>query len=651
MEIIEKSQPQFGGDLTPENAKLRFNANSSHHLKPQYSQSEVPQLLKLTCSQFIVNCIERLGVQYVFGIPGGNIEPFYNAIAESERLPGGVQHISSRHEAGAVFMAHGYARLSGKLGVVCTTTGPGATNALTGVCAAYMNYVPMLIVTAQTSLNSFGSGALQESACGGGVDLIKVFESCTRYNTLVSSKDQMISKLVRALSKAFGPNPGPVHLSIPRDILDQEISLLPDHGNFLPILKPKVVADLPVKKRLFSAIVPPNTLSKVPAKGVIWVGAYAQGCVDLILELAERLRWPVIVTPMGKGYVPTNHPNYVGVFGMAGHKGMVEMLDSQGWDIILGIGTDVDEVSTNGWQTKAIFTQKLIQLAEIPELLELPSQAQLKVLGSLRDTLSWLIGELREQPLSQHRKDYVQPIHEALLIRGIHRCDDITENKTSCEPAQLSVPSSVSHYCSINETIPPSQLYGILNQYLPANSIITLDNGNSMLWGINLWCFHHKPKNVDLANLFLVELRYASMGWAIGAAVGAAMARPNQPVLCVTGDGAFLMNGQEITVAAEANLNVIFVVLNDSSLGTVKHGQRMAGSESIAHELPRVNFAQMAEAVGVKGVNLDTVDDLYKFDFEGLLNAGGPVLLDVRIDPEVPPPLGDRVNSLRHGKQ
>ena len=169
----------------------------------------------------IVSYLQRWGVEYVFGVLGGSIEPFYNALARSERK-NGVKAIVARHETGAAFMADGYARETGKVGVCCATAGPGATNLLTGVACAYADDIPLLVISAQTSIEKFGRGALQDGSCTG-VNTVEIFNHCTRFNTLVSHSAQLEPKLLQAMSYAISNTPGPVHLSIPLDVMRTSI--------------------------------------------------------------------------------------------------------------------------------------------------------------------------------------------------------------------------------------------------------------------------------------------------------------------------------------------------------------------------------------------------------------------------------------------
>ena len=173
-------------------------------------------LVEPELADLLVEYLDQLGVEYVFGVPGGAIEPLYNALARSERR-GGVRAVVARHETGAAFMADGYARNTGKLGVCCSTTGPGATNMITGVASAYENNVPMLVITAQTAISTFGKGAIQDSSCTG-INTVGLYQHCTRYNTLISHAAQFEHKLATAIMSAMGSPAGPAHISVPRDV-------------------------------------------------------------------------------------------------------------------------------------------------------------------------------------------------------------------------------------------------------------------------------------------------------------------------------------------------------------------------------------------------------------------------------------------------
>ena len=260
-------------------------------------------------SELLISYLNQLSIEYVFGVPGGAIEPLYNALAKSERV-GGPRSIVARHETGAAFMADGYARQTGRIGVCCATTGPGATNLLTGVASAYANNVPMLVITAQTSLTTFGKGAFQESSCTG-VNIVGMFEFCTRYNTLVSHADQFERKLVTALMTACGSTPGPVHMSLPIDVMRSVTSRSTPNYDIVRLLDRPAVHDGEALSLLCAML--------SDAKNIVFViGEGASEAIGSVLTAALLLKAKLVTTPHGKGLVSPYHPLFFGVVGFAG---------------------------------------------------------------------------------------------------------------------------------------------------------------------------------------------------------------------------------------------------------------------------------------------------------------------------------------------
>jgi acetolactate synthase-1/2/3 large subunit len=581
--------------------------------------------LEEDCADYIVRYLEALEVEYVFGIPGGNIEPFYNALGRAQKR-GTLKHVVARHESGAVFMAEGYYRETGKLGVVCTTAGPGATNAITGIACAYGNYAPILLITAQTCLPTFGRGAWQESSGATGADSVAMLDSITRYNSMISHPKQLVTQLDKAVMHAFGPTPGPVHLAIPRDIFTHQ-------------LHQPLYARSPSSLQTLMSIAPNiETLTRLKfllknAKNVVMVvGNYAKNCGDLILQLAEKNHWQFATSPGAKGYVPSRHSLSLGVYGVAGHDQAKHLLESPDCEVILSIGLECNEPNTCGWSVNALCSERLVQIADNFELLTSPSSAQMKIYAAPRFVLQFLLSDVELTATENRAK---------LALANASPVTMVNANSTTSNP-RLSLVKKIP---GALDRIKPQDLLAFLNHEMAEDTPVVMDIGNSFLWGIHYWNFRHDPTRVNNKNLFVIDNGMASMGWAIGAAIGIAFANPNVQVLCVTGDGACLMSGQELTVAVEHQLNIIFVVLNDACLGTVKHGQIMAGAEKIAFKLPRVDFAAMATAQGAKGMLIKSYEALNNLDLSDNKNSG-PRLLDVWIDDNESPPLKTRIDAL-----
>lgn len=563
----------------------------------------------------ILNYLDRLGIKYVFGVPGGSIEPLYNALARSERK-GGPKAILARHEAGAAFMADGYARATGKVGVCCSTSGPGATNLITGVANAYADSVPLLVITAQPAIEKFGLGAFQEGSCTG-INTVSMFESCTRYNTLVSHPAQLENKLLQAISYTKSNCPGPAHLSIPLDIMRAKVE--PRYG--MQQLRAFINHDVVTSEKGLDLLL--KYLSD--AKKVTFViGEGCSGAINQLLELAELQNWLMVTTPMAKGLISDFHPLYRGVFGLGGHESAREALLPESADYVIVVGTALDEITTGGWDTEAVLSNRMIHISQNSEHLSRSILAKICILGSPKLLLEQLFNWI-EKPKERKKVEYL-PGSDGFPKYVKYREKEVCFQNTS--------------------PVKPQALYWSLSQLCPPNTYVLMDTGNSFLWGIHYWQTHNKAGVED--NLFHIGMGFASMGWAIGASIGMALG-DKAPVICFTGDGSVLMSGQEMTVAREHNLNVLFVILNDSHLGMIKHGQQLGGAENIGNELPTVDFAAMAKAMGLEAHRISKITDLDTIGIDEIFKKKGPCVLDVIIDANEVPPMGSRMKVLAGG--
>lgn len=563
-------------------------------------------------ADLLIEHLEQIGVKYIFGVPGGAIEPLYNAMARSMRR-GGLRPIVARHEAGAAFMADGYARETGKLGVCCSTTGPGATNLITGVASAYLDQIPLLVITAQTALHLFGKQTLQESSCTA-VNTVAIFQSCTRYSSLVSHRGQLEGKLVSAIAATQGPPAGPAHLSIPMDVLAAPRRLRGHSfsAHLKSLLKPYELTDQNALGELLGEL---RTAKRV----VLLLGVGCGSAIEQIMTFAELLQTPIITGPSGKRWVNHQHPFYRGVLGFAGHQSARETLLDCRNDLILAVGTRLGEMVFGGLEENEEVNAKLIHIDENLENLSRSPLARLHVCGQLKTIFS----TLNEQMQELWQQEYPAAKGE-------------TEN---CLPGD-NIIFNEPKKC-LSETIPlkPQRLMYELSLNLPEDARVFVDAGNSWAWATHYLQLRSSGR-------YRVGMGYGSMAWAIGASVGGAIGSPGAPTICITGDGSFLMSGQELTVAVAEKLPVVFVILNDQVLGMVKHGQRLGGAEEIAFELPPVDFAQMARAMGASAETILSPADLVALDFAEICRRSGPTLLDVHIDAEEVPPMGSRMKTL-----
>ena len=581
-------------------------------------------------ADLLVAYLEQIGVEYVFGIPGGAVEPLYNALARSARR-GGPRAVLARHESGSAFMADGYARETGKLGVCCATSGPGATNLITGIACAYENGIPMLAITGQPALPNFGKRAFQETSCTG-INTVAMLRHSTRYDTLVSHLHQVENKVVTAVMRAYQAPRGPVHLSIPVDILRGRIGHGEPAYDLRALIQKTSLVDENAVRSLCAEI---NAAQRI----VLIIGGGCGEAIESILELEALTGALFVTTPEGKGLVNPRQRRYRGVFGFGGHPSAIATLQDNP-DLIIAIGTSLGEWTSGGW-SESVLNERLVHIDSYEDNLLRTPMARLHVRGRIRSVCERLVELLRANPETSVKREEVDHMSPLAMLQAADK------------------------YVSDATPIKPQRLMRELSQRFPPNTRFFADAGNSMSWSIHYLLPQDRRANRQYdykersggsgsggdrrsndAGWLRVIMDFAAMGWGIGAAVGAARGNPNCPVVCITGDGSYLMNGQEITVAEVEQLTVIFVVLNDGALGMVKHGQRLAGAEPTSFQLPKVDFRLMAESMGIPGHIIESPQDLDALDFDAILKRKGPTLLDVRVDGEEVPPMSVRMKVL-----
>lgn len=618
----------------PGNPVSRVNVNPKLSSLPKASENVTaltpqPNLVQpVEVAELIVSCLEQAGVEYVFGVPGGAVEPIYNALARSARQ-GGPRPVVARHEAGAAYMADGYARETGRLGVCVTTSGPGATNLLTGIACARGSSVPLLALTGQSALPSFGRNALQDSSCAG-VDIVSIFAHCTRYSSLVSHVSQAETKVVSAILHALRKPCGPSHLSFPVDILRSQVALRSSGAELAALFreKPSLIDERAIEA-LEAELMSASSI-------VFFIGDGAAEAIDSIMTLVDLSGALFVTTPDAKGLVNPRHRAYRGVFGFGGHVSADQALADMP-DLVVAFGTGFSELASNGW-SKNLLNQRLVHVDESEENLIRSPLSKLHVRGRMRAICERLIK--------------AWPPRSGQVTRRVPQSPDPSEVSQVTLQAQ-------DRYESDATPIKPQRLMKELSQRFPPNTRFLADTGNSMIWaahylqpsnrrgtGLRIRRLGDQERRSGTASWLRMTLEFAPMGWAIGAAVGIARGNPHGPVVCITGDGSYLMSGQEITTAVEEKLPVIFVILNDHAYGMVMHGQRLAGAEPIAYELTPVDFRMMAESMGVAAHVVTSPADFDELDFEAILARRGPTLIDVRIDRDEVPPMILRLKTL-----
>jgi acetolactate synthase-1/2/3 large subunit len=540
-------------------------------------------------------------------------------------------------------MADGYARETGKIGVCCATSGPGATNLITGVACAYDNNIPMLVITGQPALPAFGKNPLQESSCTG-INTLGMFRHCTRYNSLVSHPKQLETKLISALQRATRTPCGPAHLSIPVDVFR---SPNPHHTpayDLKNLLLPSSLVDDDAIENLYEML---SESSNV----MLLIGGWCGEAIGAILQFAALRGTQFVTTPDGKGLVNPRHPLFRGVFGFGGHASAETALRDESVDLILALGVSLGEWNSAGW-SDSLLNERLVHIDESEEHLSRTPMARFHVRGRIQTVFKRLIEHWHEQRNNNN--------DEHSRRRAAYKLVD-----SKWKPHHML--AEPNKYESNATPITPQRLMRELGSLFPPTTRFLADTGNSVSWAV-----HYLHPGVDRrigerrisrkgrkvssgmrktdGGWLRVTMNFASMGWAIGGAIGTAAANPDVPVVCITGDGSMLMSGQELSVAVAEKLRVIFVVLNDRSLGMVKHGQRLAGAEQIGCDMPPTDFAALARALGAEAHTIRSPEDIAQLDIAALLARKAPTLLDVMVDPEEVPPMNVRIRVLANAQ-
>jgi acetolactate synthase-1/2/3 large subunit len=573
----------------------------------------------MNASDLLVWYIEEVGTEYIFGIPGGVLEPLNVAIHNCETLQG----ITTRHEQGAAFMADGYARVSHKLGVCCATAGPGATNLITGIASSYTDSVPVLALTGQVSTKFFGKGAFQESSSDG-IDLVGMFKLVTKNSAMIANAELTGDIMRRTLRTALTGRPGPVHLNLPVDVMRQEVELqLHAEETFIP--------DMSCFDRVKIKEAAQLLLSYERPVILVGNGITTSRAADELISLAELLQIPVVTTPKAKGVFPEDHPLSLGVFGVAGtpqseryllngNKKCTKKIDG-----LLAIATSFNEWGTHTWDERLKPAKSLIQIDIDPHELGNNFPFSVAISGDARVVLKELLFEIKRQ------LGKAKGIKEKINYRR----NDISAfkaiNKRHFDEEKM-----------VSDAVPilPQRLMEDINNACPDDTIFFIDIGNNWAWAT------HYLK-VGRPYSFFTGLGFASMGYGAAASIGGKLAEPDKPVIAICGDGGFLMNGNEIATAVDYDIAVIWIILNDSQHGMIYHGKKMLDTPGgFNTQFKGVDFVKMAEAFGATGIKITKPGELNQALINQIIESKQPTIIDVQVDPEEAPPISSRIETL-----
>lgn len=534
----------------------------------------------------VLNYLKSCDVSHIFGIPAGSVNALFDELYEMPEMT----PIVTKHEGAASYMAASYAKYSKKLSVCVGCSGPGGTNLVTGAANAMREHLPILFLTGAVPVNTEGLNASQE------LNVEPIFAPVTKYSVKVKEAKDLLPEVVKAVKIALSGVPGPVHVAMPIDVQQGK------SGN-VEIPAP------PSRKPLL----PENETIKQVARelieresGYIFVGQGARHSVGPLIELAEMLDWPIMTTPQAKGLIPDNHPQLAGVFGFAGHEKASSLLNEGDGQVLLVVGSSLGETATNNYNNNLSKNRFTIQMDFDDSVFNRKYDINIPVLGDIHLSLMFLIEELRALGLNRNRKNFADR-EDYLPVDQEYNTKNVLLKLQSC---------------------------------LPSNTRYTVDIGEFMSYVI------HYMKVLD-SDTFDINVHFGAMGSGIGASIGSALADPDRPVVCITGDGCFFMHGMEILTAKEHQLPILFVVMNNARLGMVYHGHTLQYHRAhSSFEQEPVHIAAMAAAMNIPSFRVNQMEDLNGEIIHSLLDLKGPALLEVALVDNNVPPMGDRVKFL-----
>ncbi|MBO7746811.1 thiamine pyrophosphate-binding protein [Paenibacillus sp. MWE-103] len=544
----------------------------------------------MKAARAVLEFLKKSGVRHLFGIPAGSVNAFFDELYEMPE----IETVVAKHEGAASYMAAAYAKYAGQLSVAIGCSGPGGTNLVTGAANAMREHLPVLFLTGAVPVGTMGLNASQE------LDAVPVFKPVTKYSVLVKDAKELLREVVKASQIAVSGVPGPVHVAIPIDVQHAEIG------------QPDIPA-LPERKPMIPDLETIQAAAKAMAErpdGCILVGQGVRGSVESLLELAEMLRWPIMTTPQAKGYIPEDHPLLAGVFGFAGHEAASNLIAEGARQSLLIVGSSLGETATNNYNVQLVGDRYTIQLDFDQTVFNRKYEVDIPVLGDIHLSLLMLIEELR--------------------VLGASRG---TEGGGEAGAFGRAAVKDAGAYNTANAL-------RTLQTHLPVNTRYTVDIGEFMSYVI------HYMHVLD-TDSFNINVHFGAMGSGIGSAIGSALAEPDRPVACITGDGCFFMHGMEILTAKEAKLPILFVIMNNARLGMVYHGHSLQFKRTHASfEQEPVDIAQMAAAMGIPSYRVEAMDDFREEAIDRLLAANGPAVLEIALKDNNTPPMGDRVKFL-----
>lgn len=544
---------------------------------------------KLTGAQIVVESLLAEGVDTVFGYPGGTILPTYDALILNPAL----RHILVRHEQGAAHMAEGYARVSGKPGVVIVTSGPGATNTITGIADAYMDSTPLVVIAGQVPTSMIGNDAFQEA------DITGITRPCTKHNYLVRDVNDLTRILKEAFYIAGSGRPGPVLVDLPKDVQNAQAPFAYPEKVDIRGYKPTIRGnDRQIEKALEAIEASEKPLFYVGG-GVQWSDASAP-----LAELVRGLKIPITTTLMALGVFPSNDPLCLGMLGM--HGGYWTNMAVQNCDTLIAIGARFDDRVTGRLSDFAPCAKTIIHIDIDPSSISKNIKVHIPIVGDIKEVVQGMLKRVKSQESLAPRQQLWTEWHKQIMEWKAERP----------LPYDKGDPDGPAKPRAIIE-----EVYNLTK----GEAIVVTDVGQHQMWTAQMMPFH-RPRS------WLTSGGLGTMGYGLPAGIGAYFAAPDRPVVVINGDGGIQMNIQELATAVQYKVPVKVLIMNNYYLGMVRQWQEKfyEGRYSHSYMDAMPNFVKLAEAYGAVGFRVEKGKELAP-TLQAAFATPGPVLIDIVI--------------------
>ena len=535
----------------------------------------------LTGAQILVKTLKDLGVDTIFGYPGGIVLSVYDELFKQND----IKHYLVRHEQAAVHAAEGYARVSGKCGVVIVTSGPGATNIVTGVADAYLDGTPLIVLTGQVMANLLHQDAFQE------VDIVDITKSCTKKNFQVTDVKNLESVLVEAFNTAISGRQGPVVVDLTKNIFSETAEFNPD----IAILNSNNDnCKMPDLMKVFKALENAEKPLIIAGGGVIQADASSE-----LIEFAHLLNIPVVSSMMGLGAFPANDKNYIGMIGIFGHPSANMAVRES--DLVFAIGTRFNDRIRCCFSENEL-SKKLIHLDISKKKISRVIPSSIEIVGDAKEILTGMIEEYKKENYN--------------IFFNQSWCNYLNELKQ-----QNILPKKKSEKLHSFEVM--LEIQNCLKDKAP---VISTEVGQHQVWAARYLQFNEPRK-------FLTSGGLGTMGFGFPAAIGASVALNGQPVVCIAGDGSFQMNLQELATCVDYNIPVKVFIINNGYLGMVRQFQeKMCDERYFATKISSPDYIKLAESYGIKGIRVEKFEDI-KPAVEAAYNSKSPFIVDFVVEP------------------